>query len=480
LRLGFKTRNQVARLAIGRSLSVDAPPSPVDGEPGKGIKGFNLFGGDLRTWIALIVQRTGIAVPTLAAVQDAVRRHWTRGIYLLQKEWEQVDGVYEEFLRLLSAKAAISAEGIGPARGEVVGEATTSGGKAGPVRIGIGEVSINVATGEVVEWLVNGPGTAPHFAVMGAVGTGKTRTGMAMLRSIRRQSGCPVLIFDMGKGDLANDRRLAESFEAQVVDPLRTPIPLDVLYVQSQSRSDVLSAAMRFRESFARVPSSRLGGAQIDLLREAAVRALMNRKGPVRIADVRDRLRELYAENRRRDDVAIATFNDMTAWELFEPRLNPAEFFTKSWIVDLHAASDTVQRLVVFLLIDSLYAYLTMLPDSEVVEGCRRLRIAVGIDEARKVLGYQHSSLIGLVRESRSKGGLISFMSQSPDDFAREGENFLENLGLGVCFRTNASAGPLNAMLGQKVDLAGLPSGGCVTRTPEHGLIRVKAWEHVG
>src|SRR5690606_11478787 len=131
LRLGFKTRNQVARLAIGRSLSVDAPPSPVDGEPGKGIKGFNLFGGDLRTWIALIVQRTGIAVPTLAAVQDAVRRHWTRGIYLLQKEWEQVDGVYEEFLRLLSAKAAISAEGIGPARGEVVGEATTSGGKAG-------------------------------------------------------------------------------------------------------------------------------------------------------------------------------------------------------------------------------------------------------------------------------------------------------------------------------------------------------------
>ena len=53
-----------------------------------------------------------------------------------------------------------------------------------------------------------------------------------------------------------------------------------------------------------------------------------------------------------------------------------------------------------------------------------------------------------------------------------------ENIGLGVCFRTNARARALTAMLGQPVDLGSLPNGVCVTRlVGGHGVTRIKAWE---
>jgi hypothetical protein len=54
---------------------------------------------------------------------------------------------------------------------------------------------------------------------------------------------------------------------------------------------------------------------------------------------VRDRLREVYSEKRRRDDVVVATFNDLMSWNLFDPKFTPAQFFSRSWIIDVHEAS---------------------------------------------------------------------------------------------------------------------------------------------
>jgi hypothetical protein len=54
----------------------------------------------------------------------------------------------------------------------------------------------------------------------------------------------------------------------------------------------------------------------------------------------------------------------------------------------------------------------------------------------------------------------------------------LENIGLAVCFRTNARSSALSAVLGQSVDLGALQNGVCVTRLPERaGVTRVKAWQ---
>jgi hypothetical protein len=313
---------------------------------------------------------------------------------------------------------------------------------------------------------------------MGTLGTGKTRTGMDMLRAIRQQSGARVILFDMEKGDLASDKVLARDLDAKVVRAGREPVPLDVLHAGERDERSINDASIRFRESFGRVMPSRPGGAQQNALREGARRALLA-TAPTHIVEVRDRVREVYAESRRKDDVVVSTFNDLTLTNYFEPKLTPVEFAQQSWIIDLHEVTETAQRLIAFLVLDALDTYCKSLPDSELdKDGHRAMRLIVAVDEARKVLGYEHQSLISLVRTGRSKGIALFLISQSPDDYAGEDENFLENLGLTVCFRTNARSSALNAVLGSSVDLAGLPNGVCVTRLRDRpGVTRVKAWE---
>ena len=158
----------------------------------------------------------------------------------------------------------------------------------------------------------------------------------------------------------------------------------------------------------------------------------------------------------------------------------PAEFFHQSWIIDVHDAPETAQRLIVFLVLDALYAYFKSLPDSAMDSGGHRsLRLVLVVDEARRVLSYGQPSLINLVRESRSKGMSVFLISQSPEDFDTVEDNFLDQIGLTLCFRTNGtSTRVLKACLGQTVDLAGLPDGVAVSRLPgQTGVTYIKAWE---
>ena len=112
-------------------------------------------------------------------------------------------------------------------------------------------------------------------------------------------------------------------------------------------------------------------------------------------------------------------------------------------------------------------------------QGHRALRLVLVVDEARRVLSYEQPSLISLVRESRSKGMSVFLISQSPEDYDTAKEDFLDQIGLAVCFRTNGSSPRvLKACLGQTVDLAGLPDGVAVSRLPgQAGVSRIKAWE---
>lgn len=472
-RLGLKSRNMAARLAIARSLSVAAAPHPIaETERGRAIKGVNLFGDDLRMWLAYLLEHHGAEDVALDEVQELVGRHWARGANLLEQDWRSANDDFDKFVMSLASQAGLRSEG-GISAHVVNDPLGLFAPRATAVTIEIGDLSEDVATRKTVDWALNGPNRSPHIAIAGGAGTGKTRTGVTMLRSIRKQTGVPIILFDMAKGDLASDARLVEALGATVVDPLQQAIPLDVLYATA---GELKAASMRFRESFKRVPANKIGDAQGDVLREAAERAYAG-SHPVRLSDVYDRLKELYAEKRKKDDVVTAAFKDMTAWDLFEPKMPPAAFFSRSWIIDVHRAPEAVQRLITFLIVDAAHAYLGHQEDSPMdADGNRALRLVVAIDEARRVLGYEHQSLISIVRESRSKGGVMMFISQSPDDFDQKNENFFENIGLGVCFRTNARSSALNAMLGQAFDLAGLKDGTCVTRLVDRGVTVVRAW----
>jgi DNA sulfur modification protein DndE len=476
-RLGLKSRYEPARLAIARSLSIPKAPDvneDPDDETGKAILGTQLFGNDIGLWVALLTEHGGSVNLALSELKELVRRHWHRGILCLQDEWSNAGEDFDKFVLYLAEKAGLKEIGRASAQDrESAGWIDDESPR--PLMLRIGDPGTDVSTHEIVRWHLNGSGS-PHVAIMGTLGSGKTRIGMAMARQIRAETSCPILLFDMAKGDLATDTKLARDLGATVIRAPRVAVPLDVLSLVQAD--DLADAAIRFRESFVRISASRPGGAQLNALREGALRALRQHT-PVMIENVRDAVREVYAETKRRDDTVISTFNDLTSWNLFQPIHTPAEFFKRSWIIDVHEATETAQKFIVFLILDALYVHMKSLPDSALADGNRALRLVLGIDEARKVLGFGHESLTGLWREGRSKGLCIQLMSQSPDDFDSEDDNFLENIGLAVSFRTNAvRPRALIAVLGQTMDLGALPNGIAVTRIPgKPGVVRVKAWK---
>lgn len=483
-KLGLKYRYEPARLAIARSLELGSPAPPLEAtdaeESGKPILGRNLFGEEeLALWLTLLVEHSNLHDPAIDTIQEQVRRHWHRGIVLLSEEWENCEGEYERFVLQLAERAGLASS---PAKRRRVQEgagakaASTTG--SGPVPVVL-ELGTDPSTKTPITWTLNGRGGSPHVAIMGTLGTGKTRTAMQLIRQIHQTSTAPVILFDMAKGDLATDKDLIKALSAKVVQSPKKPVPLDVLALPSRDPGEIVNAAMRFRESFVRVAKTKPGGVQLDYLRDAAQQAFAGNL-PITIANIGQSLQAVYATNRRKADAVTATFNDLNSWTLFEPTMSPEEFFGQSWIIDVHEAPETAQRFIVFLVLDALYTFLKSQPDTPLDQsGHRELRLVVGIDEARRVLGYGQPSLISLVRESRSKGATIFLMSQSPDDYDQEEDNFLENVGLAMCFKTNATnSRALKSWLGQGVDLGALPAGVAVTRLPaQSGLARVRAWE---
>jgi hypothetical protein len=115
-KLGLRFRYEPARLAIAHSLALP-DPAPVlrDGdadESGGVIHGDNLFGDeDLPLWVAMIAEKANLRHPTVEEIQEQVRRHWHRGILLLQTEWENCEGVYERFILYLAERAGLPAQG---------------------------------------------------------------------------------------------------------------------------------------------------------------------------------------------------------------------------------------------------------------------------------------------------------------------------------------------------------------------------------
>ncbi|GMX63479.1 hypothetical protein Elgi_30920 [Paenibacillus elgii] len=482
--LGMQYRYGPARMAIGISLSLTTQPDfdiTAHDDLGKAINGENLFGSgaELATWVALIVEREKMESLKKKDFINAVAAHWHRGINILWEAWKNCGNDFDRFLVHIMEQAGVSRNGEA-FNAHITSQTGEFYPNAVPINLILGDPGINIATNETVKWRMNGRGVSPHIAIMGTLGTGKTRLANNLLYQIKNaMNDCGFIIFDMGKGDLANDADLIGSLGATVIKVPAEPVPLDVLYVEEKSNNAVLDSARRFRDSFMRANTSRLGGKQSDAVREAGIRAL-RKQSPITLNHLRDSLEEVYNEkNKKTDDIVFSTLKEMCDYNLFEPNMSPDEFFRRSWIIDVHEADEMTQRFVVFLILDAIDTYLARLRDSALDDEFNRaLRLMVVIDEARKVLGFGQPSLINIVRTSRSKGGAVLFITQSPDDFAQDDENYLENIGLPICFRTNAKNSSLKSVLGGSVDLAGLGNGVCVTRLPDNPtLVRIQAWQ---
>ena len=483
-RLGMRKRYLPARLAISRSLAVAAPLSFEDenSDPGKSIKGDTLFGTgtSLSVWVALLVERSEDADLDVKRMVGLVGAHWRRGLSLLDKEWAQADGEVSTFVRRLVEVADLrTGKRVAGTNGPPATGATYSNGR---IEVPIGEVAEDASTRERAIWTLNGQGGSPHSAIMGGVGSGKTRTAVSMLRSIREQAPVPLIAFDF-KGDLGTDAagkgyHIDELFGATVLEPPRSPVPLDVLSLSSANEIDIAEAASRFRDSFSRLKGSRIGDRQRSALHEAASAALRS-NSPCRLNDIRDALSDVYEEHQMKEDGAIAAIQEICRFPLFEPTYSPAEFFQRSWIIKLppNVAEDS-RTIVVNLVLDALDQYLNSLPDSESsADGSRGLRILCMVDEAHQVLGTKLPSLANLIRMSRSKGGAVMLISQSPDDFSGEDDEFLSEMGLVAAFSTNAPPRNAARILGKGANLGALQTGQCfVKRRGDQSARKIKAW----
>lgn len=481
--LGMQYRYGPARMAIGLSLSLATQPDidlSIYDDMGKAIKGENLFGSgaELATWVALIIEREKMEKLKKKEIINIVAAHWHRGINILWECWKNCESNFDNFLVHIMTQAGVNRKGEA-FNAQIRTQAGEFYPNAVPIDLLLGDPGINIATNEQAKWRMNGRGCPPHIAIMGTLGTGKTRLANNLLYQIKNTTNeCGFIIFDMGKGDLANDKELVGTLGATVIKVPSEPVPLDVLYVEDKSNTAILDSARRFRDSFMRANTSRPGGKQSDAVREAGIRAL-RKQSPITLNHLKHSLEEVYNEkNKKTDDIVFSTLREMCDYNLFEPSMSPEAFFRNNWIIDVHEADELTQRFVVFLILDAIDTYLARLPDSALDDEFHRaLRLMVVIDEARKVLGFGQPSLINIVRTSRSKGGAVLFITQSPDDFTQDDENYLENIGLPICFRTNAKNSSLKSVLGGAVDLAGLGNGVCITRLVNNPLVRIQAWQ---
>ena len=110
---GSEANYEVARLAIGRSLSISEPPPPSPDGNGMSLKGMQLFGGEEEgnyLWISLLGEQLrllGREMFSIDDIQKLVRDHWHRGALTLKSDWTEAEENFPALLELLCRKAAL-------------------------------------------------------------------------------------------------------------------------------------------------------------------------------------------------------------------------------------------------------------------------------------------------------------------------------------------------------------------------------------
>lgn len=485
----------VARLAIARSLSerhtsheLELGESP---EYGNAIEGVHLFGDDHDLWACLICASVDIPVENAQAFRALVESHWHRGAMLLKDDYNDVDESDVSFVIRLANMLPQGASG--PTRRN--GDHTLVVEARNPVRLNFGSESVNVQTDEEASFVLNAPGRSPHLAIMGKTRSGKSRTGLDIAASIIQQTHLPVLLIDP-KGEFVKNGALLGKPEWQgetleryfpgirPLDVPRTPIPLDFLWRPADAdRQSFAQLAMGFRDSFQKCLRAK-GDVALDLLRGAVFELLQRNPKPISLTSVLEAYMDATEDEGRSAGSIAAKLREIDSLSLFDPVSSPAEFYSSSWVVSFGDCSDEPKRLAIFLMLDALNTFLLSLPDSDVdAEGHRALRHLLIIDEAREILSYRHGALSALVRKSASKGGVTMLLSQGPDDFDQEEDDFLEQMGtIGAFALSSSNVKALTGALGKKMKVEDfsdrvLPPGVALVKLPGEAPMKIQAWK---
>ena len=244
--LGLQYRYEASRLLIGRSLAEPTPPDPLPSGTkffSKPIPGQNLLGEHEDLWLCAIILDGRLGeTATVEDFRTLLEAHWARGFRLVRDELESCSGNEIKLIQRLADRLPET-----PVAGGV-DSGSDSPSVAGEIRLKVGSVSRSLAGDKPVDFAVNSAGVAPHIALMGKIGSGKTTTGLQMALELVEKAGIPFLFIDP-KGEFVEENRpsgrlasLGGSLGAVEVGTV--PIPLDFLPPSSAPANRIAKAAM--------------------------------------------------------------------------------------------------------------------------------------------------------------------------------------------------------------------------------------------
>jgi len=235
-------------------------------------------------------------------------------------------------------------------------------------------------------------------------------------------------------------------------------------------------------ESFASI-NSKLGVVQKGALTEAiragyAKRA--NTEAPYPdFPDILEIAAAAYEDEGKKDDSLIEVLRDLSEFDLFwrhGSETQPIDRISnRTMLIDVHAMP-VLKELVAYLVIERLYKEMATLPDSPVTEDRRTIRTILVIDEAHNYLSQKNIFLQRIIREGRSKGVVVFFASQSPNDYQQKFFNFQELLEFAYIFQCDGvQAASVQDILGcspktardLQTEIARLEPWQVITRSPE-------------
>jgi DNA sulfur modification protein DndE len=283
-----------------------------------------------------------------------------------------------------------------------------------------------------------------HLAIMGKPGVGKTQLLLKILADIRIQSNYQThfIYFDY-KGDVISKPHIIEVLRAIPYELMENQcsLPVNPFILPDYNDHTIHLSAREKAESFSSI-SSKLGivqkGKLIDAIQSAYAKRAKSEKPYPDFQDVYEMASLIYDEERKNPDSLIEVLRDLAGFGLFWKHGDSNEPFerisNRSLIIGLNKMP-VLKELVAYLVIERLYKEMVYLPDSPIQEGRRTIRTILVIDEAHNYLSQKNIFLQRIVREGRSKGIVVFFASQSPNDYQQDFFDFQELLEFALIFQ---------------------------------------------
>ena len=447
LRLETKLEKFIlARMAFTLSLSGDGKRVPASQNfSGAEIKRSTFVGSDeifMRTLVSFVHEKADISEDEFYSNRSLVKNHIDSGCAQLQKHFVECGRDASKLLARLVE--LVEFEGRRELRGK-------------GLDVFIGRTALN-GLDIILPLNDTAKHANSHVAIMGKPGVGKTQFLLKILADIRIQSNFQTnFIFFDYKGDVIENQRFLELTRAQAYRLLQNnqSLPINPFLLPDYEEQTINVSAREKAESFASI-NSKLGvvqkGALTDAIRAGYAKRARTEKPFPDFQDVMEIVRQDYEEQGKTDDSLVEVLRDLANFNLFWKHGDEIEPFeriaNRTLLIDLHKMP-VLKELVGYLVIERLYKEMASLPDSPVNDGRRTIRTILVIDEAHNYLSHKNIFLQRIIREGRSKGIVVFFASQSPNDYQQSFFNFQELLEFAFVFQCEGvTSNSLQAILG--------------------------------